>query len=149
MLCEMGNAISPGFELVSPCPIPATITITPRAPPPYFYMISIHHILLYDFVWLHKLLRNDMYSSVMGVFVYICFLFSYSSIEFLCHPKYYVVPEEFCLFFISLDTLSFYSWTLCFPFIIGIVSSPFFFFFFFFLATSKATCIKTTHYQGK
>ena len=29
----MWNAISPGFELVSPCPIPATITITPRAPP--------------------------------------------------------------------------------------------------------------------
>ena len=28
----MGNAISPGFELVSPCPTPATITITPRAP---------------------------------------------------------------------------------------------------------------------
>ena len=29
----MWNANSPGFELVSPCPIPATITITPRAPP--------------------------------------------------------------------------------------------------------------------
>ena len=29
----MWNAISPGFELVSPCPIPTTITITPRAPP--------------------------------------------------------------------------------------------------------------------
>ena len=29
----MWNAISPGFELVSPCPIPATITITPRALP--------------------------------------------------------------------------------------------------------------------
>ena len=28
----MWNAISPGIELVSPCPIPATITITPRAP---------------------------------------------------------------------------------------------------------------------
>ena len=27
----MWNAISPGFELVSPCPIPTTITITPRA----------------------------------------------------------------------------------------------------------------------
>ena len=33
MLREMWNAFSPGFELVSPCPIPATITITPRAPP--------------------------------------------------------------------------------------------------------------------
>ena len=33
----MWNAISPGFELVSPCPIPATITITPRIP---FYVIS-------------------------------------------------------------------------------------------------------------
>ncbi len=30
VLCEY--AISPGFELVSPCPMPATITITPRAP---------------------------------------------------------------------------------------------------------------------
>ena len=29
----MWNAVSPGFELVSPCPIPATITITPWAPP--------------------------------------------------------------------------------------------------------------------
>ena len=29
----MWNAISPGFELVSLCPIPTTITITPRAPP--------------------------------------------------------------------------------------------------------------------
>ena len=27
------NQFRPGFELVSPCPIPATITITPRAPP--------------------------------------------------------------------------------------------------------------------
>ena len=32
-ISAMWNAISPGFELVSPCPIPATITITPRAPP--------------------------------------------------------------------------------------------------------------------
>ena len=29
----MWNAISPGFELVSPCPTPAMTTITPRAPP--------------------------------------------------------------------------------------------------------------------
>ena len=31
----MGNAIQsrPGFKLESPCPFPATITITPRAPP--------------------------------------------------------------------------------------------------------------------
>ena len=27
------NQSRPGFELVSPCPYPATITITPRAPP--------------------------------------------------------------------------------------------------------------------
>ena len=29
----MWNAFSPGFELISPCPFPTTITITPRAPP--------------------------------------------------------------------------------------------------------------------
>ena len=29
----MWNAISPGFELMSLCPIPATMPITPRAPP--------------------------------------------------------------------------------------------------------------------
>ena len=28
----MWSAISPGYELVSPCPIPTTITTTPRAP---------------------------------------------------------------------------------------------------------------------
>ena len=27
------NQAGPGFELVSPCPYPATLTITPRAPP--------------------------------------------------------------------------------------------------------------------
>ena len=27
------NQSRPGFELVSPCPFPTTITITPRAPP--------------------------------------------------------------------------------------------------------------------
>ena len=27
------NQFRPGFELASPCPIPATITITPRTPP--------------------------------------------------------------------------------------------------------------------
>ena len=32
-ISAMWNAISPRFELMSPCPIPATITITPRAPP--------------------------------------------------------------------------------------------------------------------
>ena len=31
VLCEMQS--SPGFELVSPCPFPTTITITPLAPP--------------------------------------------------------------------------------------------------------------------
>ena len=36
----MWNAISPGFELVSPCPIPATITITPRALP--FFLFPSH-----------------------------------------------------------------------------------------------------------
>ena len=30
------NQYRPGFELVSPCPFPTTITITPRAPPTYF-----------------------------------------------------------------------------------------------------------------
>ena len=30
------NQSRPGFELVSPCPFPATITITPRAPPKMF-----------------------------------------------------------------------------------------------------------------
>ena len=30
------NQSRPGFELVSPCPFPATITITPRAPPWYY-----------------------------------------------------------------------------------------------------------------
>ena len=34
----MWNAISPGFELVSPCPIPATITITP---PPFPTVITV------------------------------------------------------------------------------------------------------------
>ena len=34
-ISAMWNAISPGFELVSLCPIPATITITPRAPQHY------------------------------------------------------------------------------------------------------------------
>ena len=32
------NQSRPGFELVSPCPFPTTITITPRAPPIYIYM---------------------------------------------------------------------------------------------------------------
>ena len=32
MLCEMQSA-RPGFELVSLCPFPTTITITPQAPP--------------------------------------------------------------------------------------------------------------------
>ena len=36
----MWNAISAGFELASPCPIPATITITSRPPP------------LVDYAWL-------------------------------------------------------------------------------------------------
>ena len=31
------NQSGPGFELVSLCPYPATITITPRAPPMYMY----------------------------------------------------------------------------------------------------------------
>ena len=34
-ISAMWNAISPGFELVLPCPIPATITITPLAPPSF------------------------------------------------------------------------------------------------------------------
>ena len=33
----MWNAISPGVELVSPCPIPATINIIPRAPRALWY----------------------------------------------------------------------------------------------------------------
>ena len=40
----MWNAISPGFELVSPCPILATITITPLAPP--------LHARLFSFTWM-------------------------------------------------------------------------------------------------
>ena len=32
------NQPRPGFELVSPCPFPTTITITPRAPPKWYYL---------------------------------------------------------------------------------------------------------------
>ena len=45
-ISAMWNAISPGFELVSPCPIPATITITPRAPPPFMMVNSFHSDLI-------------------------------------------------------------------------------------------------------
>ena len=53
------NQSRPGFELVSPCPIPATITITPRALPKngcfcslfffywFFFDISLSNIFLY------------------------------------------------------------------------------------------------------
>ena len=41
-ISSMWNAISPGFELVSPCPIPATITITPRALPQIYIYICIY-----------------------------------------------------------------------------------------------------------
>ena len=40
-ISAMWNVISPGFELVSPCPIPATITITPRAPPKMLTFMTI------------------------------------------------------------------------------------------------------------
>ena len=44
----MWNAMSrPGFELVSPCPFPARITITPRAPHTYIYFY-IHNYVVYD-----------------------------------------------------------------------------------------------------
>ena len=46
------NQSRPGFELVSPCPFPTTITTTPRAPPRrlmysnYLYLIDIHVLIL-------------------------------------------------------------------------------------------------------
>ena len=36
------NPSRPGFELVSPCPFPTTITITPRAPPPTVCPLTSH-----------------------------------------------------------------------------------------------------------
>ena len=35
-----GNRSHPGFELVSPCPFPITITITPRVPPSDEFIIK-------------------------------------------------------------------------------------------------------------
>ena len=75
----MWNAISPGFELVSPCPIPATITITPRTPPKITTIfiafwsttllrllcwstmccIAVIHIQLYTYTCGNKINNND------------------------------------------------------------------------------------------
>ena len=40
------NQSGPGFELVSPCPYPVTITITPRAPPVCMYIYMDVRVLV-------------------------------------------------------------------------------------------------------
>ena len=42
VLCEM-QSVSPGFELMSPCPFHTMITITPRAPPQIIYTSLFFH----------------------------------------------------------------------------------------------------------
>ena len=48
------NQSRPGFELLSPCPIPTTITITPLAPP--------YSVLLFSFTWISA--QHPLESSI-------------------------------------------------------------------------------------
>ena len=53
------NQSRPVFELVSPCPFPKTITITPRAPPhSYLYIINLFVLKCNLVKILHLLLLN-------------------------------------------------------------------------------------------
>ena len=46
---DLGSVPPPGFELVSPCPFPTTITITPRVPPIYIYIYIYIYILSFTY----------------------------------------------------------------------------------------------------
>ena len=72
------NQSRPGFELVSPCPFPTTITITPRAPPwigtlyfPVFQNCSIAvrcSLVLYTGHSLRRMGFLHLYWDAVGVF---------------------------------------------------------------------------------
>ena len=58
------NQSGPGFELVSPCPYPSTLTITPRAPPNYSYNDSLQNRK----AMVHSLdSYNDFFNIVIGI----------------------------------------------------------------------------------
>ena len=75
------NQSSPGFELVSPCPFPTTIIITPRAPPISIIIISTQ---LYIFKYF------DLFFIVKG-FRTIVFIFIVISTTFrsICPPAFF------------------------------------------------------------
>ena len=81
LVSAMWNAISPGFELVSPCPIPATITITPRAPNEFLVRkehlsndqwLTVSFILYVDVCYSQIYLNAEYFSFILnpnGIYV--------------------------------------------------------------------------------
>ena len=70
------NQPRPGFELVSPCPFPTTITITPRAPFHIYLSISVCsylYIPLYHLLYLSK------------IFLFFYFSFYFRHIQWYVH----------------------------------------------------------------
>ena len=58
------NQCRPGFELVSPCPFPTTITVTPRAPPHIMAKKWVLHILQFQTIQFNI---STMFNSILPI----------------------------------------------------------------------------------
>ena len=91
----MWNAISPGFELVSLCPIPATITITPQTPA---CVMKILRESCYAFVtrcWFIDF-YFELFHRIFILFHIHMELFSVISMRCLLRPLIPIWPRNWC-----------------------------------------------------
>ena len=85
------NQSRPGFELVSPCPFPTTITIPPRAPPKINILYHRHHQVP-SLAWISMILSvylcSFFLSFFLSFFIYL-FIYFHPSLSSIAPCRFY------------------------------------------------------------
>ena len=96
-----------GFELVSPCPFPTTITITPRAPPCYIAIVETILLCAKQNSSSFKNIINKMFTNHIYICVCVC-VCACARVNRIWH-----LISHNCLYAIKLDQIPPSYFVLC------------------------------------
>ena len=126
------NQSDPVFELVSLCPFPTTITITPRAPPdsfdicPYQYILMMMMMIFYILMFLFYCFTVAHLTVCLNIsyFIYFWFSYEFTAITFLTYLRHF---SRFFVKSVKKKTKSFHPDLFYFFQVLTIIPDPLYF----------------------